>query len=163
MRLVRNFLARNIPGLQICWAAIHFAALIATPTTAASIAIIAIATDHELAGLPRRQGMDFSPTAHKIKRSSDALMTLRTTAPGSDGPRDRNTRNWSCADDPRKFFNNATSDDLRFVRRWMLGVPVVYSALAIALALLGFVIHERGGTIAAGTVPDASHVTLIRD
>ena len=64
---------------------------------------------------------------------------------------------------PREFFNNATSDDVRFIRTWTLGVSVVYSALAIALALFSFVIHERGGTTVARTVPDASHVILVRE
>jgi hypothetical protein len=63
---------------------------------------------------------------------------------------------------PREFFNNATSDDVRFIRTWTLGVSVVYSALAIAVALLGFVVHERGSTIAASTAPDASQIILVR-
>jgi hypothetical protein len=64
---------------------------------------------------------------------------------------------------PRTFFNDATSDDLRFIRRWTLAVAVVYSALAVALALFSFVIHERGGTTVVTTVPDASHVILVRE
>jgi len=64
---------------------------------------------------------------------------------------------------PRKCVNNATSDALRFIRRWTLAVSVVYSALAIALALFSFVIHERDGTNVARTVLDASHVILVRE
>jgi hypothetical protein len=92
MRLVSNFRAWNISGLQFAGLQFHFAALIANSTTAASIAAIAaiaMATDHEIAGLTRRQSMHSSRTAHKIKRRSNAMMTLRTTATGSDGPRDR--------------------------------------------------------------------------
>ena len=63
---------------------------------------------------------------------------------------------------PREFFNNATSDDLRFLQRWTWGVSVVYCALAIAVALFGFALHERGSTIAASTAPDASHVVSAR-
>jgi hypothetical protein len=63
---------------------------------------------------------------------------------------------------PREFFNNATSDDIQFIRRWTLAVSVVYGALAIALALFGFVIHERSDTAVARTTP-ASHVILVRE
>jgi hypothetical protein len=87
MRLVSNFRAWNISGLQFAGLQFHFAALIANSTTAASIAAIAMATDHEIAGLTRRQSMHSSRTARKIKRRSNAMMTLRTTATGSDGPR----------------------------------------------------------------------------
>ena len=60
---------------------------------------------------------------------------------------------------PREFFNKATSDDLRFIRRWTLVVAVFYSAIAVALFSL--VIHQSD-TIAARTAPDASHAILIR-
>ena len=61
---------------------------------------------------------------------------------------------------PKEFFNNATGDDLRFLRRWAWRVCVVYCALAIAL--FGFAIHERSSTIAEGAAPDASPVISAR-
>lgn len=63
---------------------------------------------------------------------------------------------------PKEFFNNATSDDLQFIRRWTLAVRVVYSALAIALVLFSLVIHDRSDTTVAKTTP-ASHVILVRE
>jgi hypothetical protein len=53
-------LGLQFSGPTVCWAAIYFAALIANPTTAASIAAVAIATDHEFAGLTRRQACLFT-------------------------------------------------------------------------------------------------------
>jgi hypothetical protein len=63
---------------------------------------------------------------------------------------------------PKEVFNNATNDDLQCIRQWTLAVSVVYSALAIALALFSFVIHERSDTTAARPTP-ASHVILVRE
>jgi hypothetical protein len=61
---------------------------------------------------------------------------------------------------PKEFFNNATSDDLRFLRRWKLATAVVYVALTVAL--VSFAIHARRGTIDVSAAPDASNGALAR-
>jgi hypothetical protein len=65
---------------------------------------------------------------------------------------------------PKEFFSKASHQDLQFLRRWTLGVSAAYGIFALALALLGFAIHDSGsGTSSAGNTLRDNHVVLVRD
>jgi hypothetical protein len=64
---------------------------------------------------------------------------------------------------PREFFDSASGEDLRFVRKWTLGVSALYSTLALALVLLSFAIHGGTGTTRAENPPDVNHTILARE
>jgi len=54
---------------------------------------------------------------------------------------------------PHTFLNNATDADRRLVRRWTLGVGVVYSVFALALVIVSVVFHERANTVETAGPP----------
>jgi hypothetical protein len=49
---------------------------------------------------------------------------------------------------PREFFETASSHDRQFIRRWTLGVSVLYSILAVAIVALSFVLRAPNDTTA---------------
>jgi hypothetical protein len=62
---------------------------------------------------------------------------------------------------PRKFFETASRQDLQFIRRWTVGVSVLYSILAVTVVALSFVFHAPNDTTAAGGSPDIQHAVLV--
>jgi hypothetical protein len=61
---------------------------------------------------------------------------------------------------PKTFFETASSQDLQFIRRWTVGVSVLYSILAVAVVALSFIFHAPNGSTAAAGLPDVQHAVL---
>ena len=65
---------------------------------------------------------------------------------------------------PREFFENASREDLQFIRKWSRGVSALYGVLALAFVLVSLVTHDGGsGTTSASNPLDVSHASLARD
>ena len=63
---------------------------------------------------------------------------------------------------PKEFLDNASDEDRRVVRRWRIAVTAFYTAAGLALAIVAFVIHERGSTTEASGAADSEHAALLR-
>jgi uncharacterized membrane protein len=62
---------------------------------------------------------------------------------------------------PREFFETASSHDRQFIRRWTLGVSVLYSILAVAIVALSFVLHAPNDTTAARDTQQIHQAILV--
>jgi hypothetical protein len=61
---------------------------------------------------------------------------------------------------PRKFFDTASSQDVRFIRRWSVGVSVLYGIMAATVVALSFVLHAPNDTTVASSSSEAQQAIL---